>query len=79
MILIILIVQPTLLHLVPLLVNLLTNLPELKQETYSQVHTVFCAAAPLGETVALKLLDRFDNKNINFQEGIEIVRMIESL
>ena len=38
-------------------------------ESYRNVHTIFCGAAPLGAPAAVKLLERFNNLNISFQEG----------
>uniref|UniRef100_A0A0P5EQT1 4-coumarate--CoA ligase n=1 Tax=Daphnia magna TaxID=35525 RepID=A0A0P5EQT1_9CRUS len=66
--------QPTYLHLVPPLVSLLTNLPELKAQSYSRVHTIFCGAAPLGAPLAIKLLERFTHP-VSFQEAYGLTEM----
>ncbi|KAK4037206.1 hypothetical protein OUZ56_029246 [Daphnia magna] len=66
--------QPTYLHLVPPLVSLLTNLPELKAKSYSRVHTIFCGAAPLGAPLAIKLLERFTHP-VSFQEAYGLTEM----
>ncbi|KAI9552448.1 hypothetical protein GHT06_022814 [Daphnia sinensis] len=66
--------KPTYLHLVPPLVSLLTNLPELKAESYCKVHTIFCGAAPLGAPAAIKLLERFKHP-VSFQEAYGLTEM----
>ena len=43
--------------------------PALNVESYARLHTVFSGAAPLSQTLAFKLMDRLNNKDVIFQEG----------
>ncbi|EFX67408.1 hypothetical protein DAPPUDRAFT_203687 [Daphnia pulex] len=61
--------KPTAMHVVPPLATLLAQHPALKVESLSQMHTIFCGAAPLGVQTSVKLLERLNNPNLSLQEG----------
>ena len=67
-------IQPTLLHIVPTLAQLFLHHPALNTAGFDKLHTIFCAAAPLGAQTAGKLLEKFDQRNITIQEGKEFIQ-----
>jgi len=61
--------KPTTLHVVPSLMNLITNYPGLKVESLERLHTVFSGAAPLGLATPTKFLEMLNNQRIDILEG----------
>jgi hypothetical protein len=57
-------------HVVPPLATLLAQHPALKVESLSQMHTIFCGAAPMSVQTSVKLIERLNNPNLSLQEGI---------
>ena len=61
--------QPTQLHLVPPIVTLMANSPDVDRTTLDSVRALFCAAAPLGKELQKRFLDKTES-NFHFIEGM---------
>ena len=67
--------QPSLLHIVPTLAQLLIKHPALKMEGFERLHTIFNGAAALGAQTATKLFEKFNKPNLIIQEGYGLSEM----
>ncbi|KAK4037209.1 hypothetical protein OUZ56_029248 [Daphnia magna] len=61
--------KPTLLHIVPTLAYLFIKHPALKMDGFERLHTIFCAASPLGEKTATQLQEKFNRPDLLIQQG----------
>ena len=59
--------QPTFLHLAPPVVSFLANSEKVKPEHLGSIKSIFVAAAPFGEAVAQKFLEKAPH--VVFREG----------
>jgi 4-coumarate--CoA ligase len=57
-------------HLVPPLMSLLGQHQHLDVKSFSRLHSIFSGAAPLGPTVATRILERFGRPDLVLQEGV---------
>ncbi|KAK2706327.1 uncharacterized protein LOC136029917 [Artemia franciscana] len=62
-------VKPTVLQLVPPLISFLANSSNLDRKMFQRLHTVMSGAAPLGPSIANKLLERINSSSLFLQEG----------
>jgi len=60
--------KPTALHLVPPLITFLANSPDVDETTLAHLKVLFCGAAPLGETLIKRLMDK-TKADFTFVEG----------
>ncbi|CAG0888315.1 unnamed protein product [Cyprideis torosa] len=61
--------QPTMLHLVPPMLNFLLNYPGIKSEDFASVRQFFCGAAPVPRNLVLALNSKFNLSKSYFAEG----------
>ncbi|CAG0905913.1 unnamed protein product, partial [Cyprideis torosa] len=61
--------HPTILHLVPPMLNFFLNYPGIKSEDFASVRQFLCGAAPVSRNLVLALNSKFDLKNSYFAEG----------
>lgn len=66
--------EPTILHLVPPLMNMLAASPEYGQKEFEKIHTIVGGAAPIGPALIEKLLQKA-GKYFLFQEAYGLTEL----
>lgn len=61
--------KPTIVPLVPPLLNFISLREDVNVEDLRQIHTIFCGAAPLSKSLVTTFLDRIHPSTVTFQEG----------
>merc|ERR1719244_119602 len=67
--------KPTMLNLVPPLISFIASHPAVKKSLLTQVTKVTGGAAPIGETLLKKLMDKVHPNDIGYREGFGMTEL----